>query len=202
MLAALVTALSACASGAGPDAFADPSVTGVEVVDVTWSVEETEGGSVSDTGIYTAAETPGTYHVVATSSIDASKFTSAIVTVTNSPAPPPPSANLQGTGTTHQASFLTDVTGGGSMPSWTTNVVTASCAGDGVADATACLQAAANAARDQGKSLVIPATSAFYKISGAITIYTSVGGVGGMPTITQTVVANDEIGRASCRERV
>src|SRR6266545_7748446 len=165
MIAALVTALSACASGAGPDAFADPSitlalipasleiapgdtaqftasVTGVEVVDVTWSVEETEGGSVSDTGIYTAAETPGTYHVVATSSIDASKFTSAIVTVTNSPAPPPPSANLQGTGTTHQASFLTDVTGGGSMPSWTTNVVTASCAGDGVADATACLQAA------------------------------------------------------------
>ncbi|HEX9308094.1 MAG TPA: hypothetical protein VF894_11430 [Anaeromyxobacter sp.] len=208
MLAALVTALSACASGAGPEAFADPSITLAlvpasleiapgdtaqftasvtgEVIDVTWAVEETEGGSVSDTGVYTASETEGTYHVVATSSADASKSTSAVVTVTSSPAPPPPSANLQGAGTTHKASFLTDVTGGGSMPSWTANVVTASCAGDGVADATACLQAAANAARDQGKSLVIPATSAFYKISGAITIYTSVGGVGGMPTITQT----------------
>ncbi len=88
--------------------------------------------------------------------------------------------------TNYQPSFITNVTGGGAMPSWTTNVVTASCAGDGVTDATACLQAAANAARDQGKSLVIPATSAFYKISGAITISTSVGGVGGMPTITQT----------------
>ncbi len=206
MLAALFTALTACASGADP--FADPSsmslaispaslelapggtaqftaIAGSEVVDVMWSVED-GGGSVSADGLYTAAETTGTYHIVATSTFDASKTTSAVVTVTTSPAPPPPPANTQGTGTAYKPAYMTSVTGAGAMPSWTANVVTAACAGDGVADDTSCLQAAANAARDQRKVLVIPTTSAFYKISGAITISTSVGGVGGMPTIKQT----------------
>ncbi len=92
----------------------------------------------------------------------------------------------QGTGTSYGPSYLTSVTGGGAMPDWSSNVVTASCAGDGQTDDTACLQAAANAARDQRKPLVIPATSAFYRINGPFTVYGSVAGVGGTPTIKQS----------------
>jgi hypothetical protein len=88
-----------------------------------------------------------------------------------------------GTGTSYAPTYIMNVTGGGPMPSWTTNVVTAACAGDGVTDDTACLQDAANAARDQVKPLVIPYTDNFYRVSDYITIYGSVGGVGGMPTI-------------------
>jgi hypothetical protein len=78
------------------------------------------------------------------------------------------------------------VTGGGAMPSWTSNVVTAACAGDGMTDDTACLQAAADRARTQSRPLAIPRTSSFYRITGPIKVYGSVGGVGGMPTIKQT----------------
>jgi hypothetical protein len=111
-------------------------------------------------------------------------------TVTSEPTP----QNGVGTGTSYKPSNITNVTGGGSMPSWTTNVVTASCAGDGTTDDTACLQTAADKARSQDKPLAIPYTPAFYKISGAITIYTSVGGVGGMPTIKQTSTAGNATG--------
>lgn len=91
-----------------------------------------------------------------------------------------------GTGTAHKAAFLAGVTGGGAMPDWTTDVVTASCAGDGVTDDTACLQTAAHFARAGNRPLVIPARSSFYRITGPITVYGSVAGVGGMPTIKQT----------------
>jgi sugar lactone lactonase YvrE len=55
---------------------------------VTWSVQEgAAGGSVTSTGVYTApASIPGTtatFHVVATSSLDSSKSSSAAVTVTS-----------------------------------------------------------------------------------------------------------------------
>ena len=209
MLAALVTALSACVSGAGPEAYLeDPpsmsveiepaalelapgdshqftaAVSGTEVVEVTWSVVESNGGTVSDAGIYTAAAVPGTYHVVATSTFDAAKSTSAVVTVTSRRRRllPPQSGSERQAGLLRGA-YLTGVTGGGGMmPSWTANVVTASCAGNGTTDDTSCLQAAANAARDQGKALVIPAKAPFYKkISGPVKIYGSVGGVGGTP---------------------
>ncbi len=99
---------------------------------------------------------------------------------------PAATAQVAGTGTAFRPAFLTHVTGGGPMPSWTSDVVTASCHGDGVADDTACLQAAADAARDRRRPLVIPATAAFYRIVGPITVHGSVGGVGGMPTIRQT----------------
>ena len=48
---------------------------------VTWSVMESSGGSVDAGGVYSAPTTPGTYHVVATSSADASLTASATVTV-------------------------------------------------------------------------------------------------------------------------
>ena len=49
---------------------------------VTWSVQEgAAGGTITTDGIYTASQTPGTYHVVATSNYDNSKSASATVNV-------------------------------------------------------------------------------------------------------------------------
>jgi hypothetical protein len=166
------------------------TVTGSTNTGVTWSVAESGGGAVSASGLYTAPGTAGTYHVLATSQADVSKTTGTTVTVTAAPTPTPTPSGV-GTGTSYTASYITGVTGAGTMPSWTTNVVTAACAGNGVTDDTSCLRAAAISARDQNKPLVIPATSSFYRITGLITIYTSVGGAGGMPTIKQTNTAGD-----------
>lgn len=94
-----------------------------------------------------------------------------------------PAGSDVGTGAAHTASEMTNVTGGGPMPNWLGDVVQASCTGDGVADDTECLQAAADQARDQQKPLVIPASSAFYRTTQRITVYGSVGGVGGRPTL-------------------
>ena len=49
---------------------------------VTWSVQEgASGGSVTSAGLYTAPQTSGTYHVVATSQADSTKSATAMVTV-------------------------------------------------------------------------------------------------------------------------
>jgi hypothetical protein len=62
-------------------------VTGSSNVAVTWSVQESGGGSVTAAGLYTAPGTAGTYHVVATSAADTTKSASAAVTVTVTLAP-------------------------------------------------------------------------------------------------------------------
>jgi Kelch motif protein/galactose oxidase-like protein len=49
---------------------------------VTWTVQEgAAGGSITNAGVYTAPQVVGTYHVIATSVADPSKFGSATVTV-------------------------------------------------------------------------------------------------------------------------
>jgi hypothetical protein len=48
---------------------------------VTWSVQEAGGGSITTSGLYTAPGTTGTFHVIAASTVDPSKKTSAAVTV-------------------------------------------------------------------------------------------------------------------------
>lgn len=48
---------------------------------VTWSVQEGAGGSITSAGMYTAPNTPGVYHVVATSQADIATHGAAIVTV-------------------------------------------------------------------------------------------------------------------------
>jgi hypothetical protein len=58
------------------------TVKGVANTAVTWSVQEgTTGGSITSLGIYTAPNTLGTYHVVATSAADATASASAVVTI-------------------------------------------------------------------------------------------------------------------------
>jgi hypothetical protein len=56
---------------------------------VTWSIQETAGGSYSAPGAYIAPSVPGTYHVVATSQADSRAKAVATVTVVNT-APLPP----------------------------------------------------------------------------------------------------------------
>jgi len=49
---------------------------------VSWSIGEgSAGGTITDTGVYTAPATEGQYHVIATSKADSAKSASAIVTV-------------------------------------------------------------------------------------------------------------------------
>jgi hypothetical protein len=51
---------------------------------VTWSVQEgAAGGTITPTGVYTAPENAGTYHVVATSAADISRTAVAAVAVTD-----------------------------------------------------------------------------------------------------------------------
>ncbi len=58
------------------------TVKGVATTTVTWSVQEgTTGGSITSFGVYTAPNTLGTYHVVATSVADTTASASAVVTV-------------------------------------------------------------------------------------------------------------------------
>jgi hypothetical protein len=58
------------------------AVTGTSNFAVTWSVQESNGGSVSSTGLYTAPATAGgPFHVVATSVADTSKSATATVEV-------------------------------------------------------------------------------------------------------------------------
>lgn len=60
------------------------SVTGTSVAGVTWSVlEGASGGTVTQAGVYTGPATPGTYHVVATSTASATASDQAVVTVTS-----------------------------------------------------------------------------------------------------------------------
>lgn len=57
-------------------------VTGAPDTTATWSVQEgAAGGTVSNTGLYTAPAAGGTYHVIATSKADTSQTCTAIVTV-------------------------------------------------------------------------------------------------------------------------
>jgi len=58
------------------------AVTGTASTGVTWSVQEgAGGGTVTNTGLYTAPSTAGTYHVIATSSASSLATGTATVTV-------------------------------------------------------------------------------------------------------------------------
>src|SRR5579859_7288235 len=57
-------------------------VTGTINVAVTWAVQEgAAGGSITGSGVYTAPQTIGTFHVIATSQADTNKSATATITV-------------------------------------------------------------------------------------------------------------------------
>ncbi|HLK59643.1 MAG TPA: hypothetical protein VKU00_23990 [Chthonomonadaceae bacterium] len=76
-----VTPLASKASIGGSQAFA-ATVTGTANTAVTWSVQEgNAGGAITQAGVYTAPNTPGTYHVVATSQADNSQSATVAIVV-------------------------------------------------------------------------------------------------------------------------
>ncbi len=98
------------------------TVSGSTNAAATWSVAETGGGTVSGAGLYTAPASAGAYHVVATSSADTSKTSSATVTVT---APPPSAGSVYVVRPQYVspiANPLKGMTGSGlsDAPSWST----------------------------------------------------------------------------------
>lgn len=80
------------------------TVNGASDASVTWALQESAGGTVSASGLYTAPAAGGTYHAVATSHADPTKSAVATVTVTErivSVAVAPQQAQM-GTGGTAQ----------------------------------------------------------------------------------------------------
>ncbi len=91
------------------------AVTGTASTGVTWYVlEGAAGGTVSNTGLYTAPSTAGTYHAIATSSASSSATGTATVTVQDhilSVALNPSAVNLDTGGTTQFTSTVTTTCG-------------------------------------------------------------------------------------------
>jgi hypothetical protein len=65
------------------------TVSGTSNNKVTWSVVESNGGTINSSGVYSAPATQGTYHVKAVSGADQTKSATATVTVTAAPQPFP-----------------------------------------------------------------------------------------------------------------
>lgn len=61
------------------------AVSNARTTAVSWSVQESGGGSVDSSGLYAAPDTAGTYHVIATSVADPGKRGVAIVVVSRPP---------------------------------------------------------------------------------------------------------------------
>jgi hypothetical protein len=71
------------------------TVTNAPDTAVTWSIQEgAAGGTITAGGVYTAPNTAGTYHVVATSQYDPTKSDTATVTVHMGVTVTPPTATL------------------------------------------------------------------------------------------------------------
>lgn len=81
-----VSPAAAVLNGGMPQWF-QATVLGAPDETVTWSVPEAGGGTITPSGLYTAAATIGTYHVVATSKADPARAATATVSVTSNAAP-------------------------------------------------------------------------------------------------------------------
>jgi WD40 repeat protein len=86
------------------------TVTGTSNTAVNWTVQEgTAGGSITTSGLYTAPNAPGTFHVVATSTADTTRAATAAVTVPVVSVNLSPAAVNMGTGETLM--FTASITG-------------------------------------------------------------------------------------------
>jgi len=96
------------------------SINGSSNVTFSWSVQEgASGGSITDTGLYTAPAATGTYHVVATNKADASASASATVLVNKAGD----CANLPAVGTWENISPLVTPDGNTSGKNYSESIV-------------------------------------------------------------------------------
>jgi Galactose oxidase, central domain len=76
---------------------------------VMWAVQEgAAGGTITNTGLYTAPATLGTFHVIATSDADPSKSATAVVTVANLSGSFSPTGSMKAVVGIHTATLLPD----------------------------------------------------------------------------------------------
>ncbi|MGO9075487.1 MAG: kelch repeat-containing protein [Terriglobales bacterium] len=83
-------------------------ITGTTNTAVTWSVEESSGGTIDSAGLYTAPAAGGFYQVVATSVEETTVTASATVTVTTSSSGFTPTGSLNVARGLHTATLLPD----------------------------------------------------------------------------------------------
>lgn len=135
---------------------------------VTWTVTEAGGGSVNDTGLYTAPGTAGTFHVVAKSVADPTVSGSALVNVSA-----PGGGGGGGGGGTYAlpADRVTQWAPGvpGGIPTYTTVYVNiAAATGDRKATIQSALDAAGKAAAADGAGRVVLLGPGVFNVSGAL----------------------------------
>lgn len=84
------------------------TLTGLTNTNVNYTVQETAGGTITSTGLYTAPSAGGFYHVVATSSEETTVTASATVSVTTSSSGFMPTGSLQEARGLQTATLLPD----------------------------------------------------------------------------------------------
>jgi hypothetical protein len=84
------------------------TVTGMADNEVSWTVKESGGGTITTDGLYTAPSATGIYTVIATASTDANYSAAAAVLVTAKPSPFSPTGNLVHGRRFHTAALLAD----------------------------------------------------------------------------------------------
>jgi hypothetical protein len=84
------------------------TVTGLPSTQVVWTIQETGGGAITSTGVYTAPSTTAIYHVRATYSANANYSATATVLVTNTPSSFTPTGDVNDGREFHTGTLLSN----------------------------------------------------------------------------------------------
>jgi hypothetical protein len=102
-----ISPASVTLSPQGTEAFS-ATVSGLADTNVTWSVQDAGGGSISNTGFYTAPVVAGFYHVIATSTTSSNYSGTATIAVTTSSSSFTPARDMRTARGLHTATLLAD----------------------------------------------------------------------------------------------
>ncbi len=84
------------------------TASGIANNDVNWTVQGSDGGTITSAGLYTAPSAPGIYKVSATASADAYYSATSVVLVTANSSPFSPAGNLVHERRFHTATLMAD----------------------------------------------------------------------------------------------